>query len=99
MALLSALDVFAVCVTAPGNRVDFVSRFFAPRQGIPEDPVTGSAHCSLIPYWAARLGRTELRATQVSARGGELICSLKGDRVEIGGQAVLFLRGEIFVED
>lgn len=95
---LAALDGFAVCVTAPGvGGVDFVSRFFAPGQGIPEDPVTGSAHCTLIPYWAERLGKTVLSARQVSARGGNLACELAGDRVKIGGKAVLYLEGVIHV--
>ncbi|MBI4953602.1 MAG: PhzF family phenazine biosynthesis protein [Myxococcales bacterium] len=85
-----------VLATAPGERVDFVSRFFAPDAGVPEDPVTGSAHCTLVPYWAARLGRRELHAWQVSARGGELFCSLLGaERVRIAGRARLYLRGEI----
>nr|WP_295835460.1 PhzF family phenazine biosynthesis protein [uncultured Azospirillum sp.] len=98
MALLSKLDLFAVCVTAPGeNGVDFVSRLFAPAQGIPEDPVTGSTHCMLTPYWAERLGKTVLKARQVSARGGDLLCELAGDRVKIGGQAVLYLEGSILV--
>ena len=74
----------------------FVSRFFAPEVGVFEDPVTGSVHCNLIPFWAERLGKTELFARQVSARGGELFCELKGDRVKIGGNAVLYLKGEIY---
>ena len=69
--------------TAPGDKVDFVSRFFAPRHGIPEDPVTGSAHCELIPYWADRLGKTILRARQISERGGDLYCEYLGERVKI----------------
>jgi len=98
MAKLAALDRFAVCVTAPGEGgVDFVSRLFAPSQGIPEDPVTGSTHCALIPYWAQRLGKTTLSARQVSARGGNLACALAGDRVKIGGTAVLYLEGVIHV--
>lgn len=98
MAALAKLDRFAVCVTAPGTGgVDFVSRLFAPAQGIPEDPVTGSTHCTLIPYWAARLGKTVLSARQVSARGGDLACTLAGDRVRIGGKAVLYLEGRITV--
>ena len=72
-----------------------MSRFFAPAQGIPEDPVTGSAHCTLIPYWAQRLGKTSLVARQVSPRGGELLCEHRGDRVGIAGRAVLFLEGSI----
>src|SRR6185436_5536389 len=91
------LGVHAVIVTAPGDDADFVSRFFAPTVGVDEDPVTGSAHCTLIPYWAERLGKNELFARQVSRRGGELYCSLHGDRVKIGGEAVLYLKGEIVV--
>ncbi|MGQ9369651.1 PhzF family phenazine biosynthesis protein [Azospirillum sp. ST 5-10] len=95
---LAGVDRFAVCVTAPGDGgVDFVSRFFAPGRGVPEDPVTGSAHCMLIPYWAGRLGRARLEARQVSARGGALACELAGDRVKIGGSAVLYLEGHILV--
>jgi PhzF family phenazine biosynthesis protein len=96
-ALIAALDAFAVIVSAPGNEVDFVSRFFAPRAGIPEDPVTGSAHCTLVPYWAARLGKPKLTATQLSLRVGELDCELRGDRVMITGRTVEYLRGEINV--
>lgn len=99
MALLAALDDFAVIVTAPGDGVDFVSRFFAPRGGVPEDPVTGSAHCTLAPFWAARLGRSTLVAKQVSARGGDLVCRLAGDRVLMTGQAVEYLQGRITVPD
>ena len=95
---VASLDAFAVIVSAPGESVDFVSRFFAPRAGIPEDPVTGSAHCTLVPYWAARLGKAELTAKQVSARGGELWCRLAGDRVVISGCAVEYLQGEITIE-
>ena len=84
-------------VTAKGDSADFVSRFFAPEVGVFEDPVTGSAHCNLIPFWAERLGKTELFAKQISARGGELFCELKGERVKIGGNAVLYLKGEIYV--
>ncbi len=95
-AALARLDRFAVIATAPGNDgSDFVSRFFAPARGVDEDPVTGSAHCTLIPYWAARLGKTRLDARQVSRRGGRLTCALKGDRVSIGGHAVLYLIGTI----
>jgi PhzF family phenazine biosynthesis protein len=95
---ISALGVHAVIVTAPGDISDFVSRFFAPSVGVDEDPVTGSAHCTLIPYWAEQLGKTELYARQVSKRGGELFCMLEGDRVKIAGNAVLYLKGEIYVE-
>ena len=94
---LAALDAFAVIVTAPGRNVDFVSRFFAPRAGINEDPVTGSAHCTLIPFWAARLGKRKLHALQLSKRRGELFCEMRGDRVKISGRAVEYLRGEIRV--
>jgi PhzF family phenazine biosynthesis protein len=97
-ARLAALDAFAVIASAPGIDADFVSRFFAPKAGIPEDPVTGSAHCTLIPYWAARLGKQHLMAKQVSARGGELRCELRGDRVKIGGAAVEYMRGEISID-
>jgi len=92
---LATLECFAVIVTAPGREADFVSRFFAPRQGIPEDPVTGSAHCTLVPYWAKRLGKPRLRALQVSARGGELFCQDRGERVRIAGRAVKYLEGTI----
>lgn len=95
-AQLARLDCLGVIVTAPGRSasgVDFVSRFFAPRAGIDEDPVTGSAHCTLTPYWAARLKKKELHARQVSHRGGELFCTLEGDRVRIAGHAVTYLTG------
>jgi PhzF family phenazine biosynthesis protein len=92
---LKNADRFGVIVTAPGTDCDFVSRFFAPGQGIPEDPVTGSAHCTLVPYWAERLGKMTLHGKQVSRRGGELFCELRGDRVEIAGRAALFLQGSI----
>ena len=97
MAGILALDRRGVIVTAPGAECDFVSRFFAPALGIPEDPVTGSAHCVLVPYWAERLGIVDLHARQVSARGGELFCRLKGDRVRLSGEAVLYLEGKILV--
>ena len=84
--------------TAPGrDGIDFVSRYFAPNYGVDEDPVTGSAHCVLTPYWAARLGKEQLTARQISARGGELTCTLRGDRVTIAGHAVLYLEGAITV--
>ncbi len=86
-----------VLVTAPGRDCDLVSRFFAPGYGVSEDPVTGSAHCALVPYWAGRLGTSTLHARQVSARGGELFCELKGDRVLIAGNAVTYLIGSIFL--
>lgn len=96
--LLTIPDGLAVIVTAPGNKIDFVSRFFAPKVGIDEDPVTGSAHCTLIPFWAKRLNKHSLRARQLSARGGELFCKQLGERVEISGEARLFLRGHILLE-
>ena len=98
-AALKTLDCLGIIATAPGDDCDFVSRFFAPAAGVDEDPVTGSAHCTLIPYWASRLGKNKLFARQISARGGELFCELAGDRVHIGGRAVLYLRGEICLRD
>lgn len=95
LARLAALDARGVVVTAPGRDVDLVSRFFAPAIGIPEDPVTGSTHCALVPYWAERLGTPTLRARQLSRRGGELTCRLEGERVVLVGRAVTFLRGVI----
>jgi PhzF family phenazine biosynthesis protein len=95
MAQLAGIDTFAFIVTAPGRDCDFVSRFFAPAQGVPEDPVTGSAHCTLIPYWSQRLGKKQLFARQVSPRGGELWCEDLGERVLISGKAVEFLSGTI----
>ena len=99
---IAALDAFAVIVSARGdsqsNSADFVSRFFAPGQGVPEDPVTGSAHCTLTPYWSAKLGKTSLVARQVSARGGDLRCEMHGDRVVIAGNTVEYLRGEIAID-
>jgi PhzF family phenazine biosynthesis protein len=92
---LAQLPVRGIIVTAPGDDCDFVSRFFAPQRGISEDPVTGSAHCALIPYWSKRLGRTKLHARQLSARGGELFCEDRGDRVGIGGTAVTYLEGTL----
>jgi PhzF family phenazine biosynthesis protein len=97
MNALAAVDCFAVCATAPGDDVDCVSRFFAPREGVPEDPVTGSAHCTLAPYWSHRLGRSTLRCRQISARGGELLCIDRGDRVTIVGECAFYLEGEIVV--
>ncbi|MBV8453391.1 MAG: PhzF family phenazine biosynthesis protein [Deltaproteobacteria bacterium] len=97
LELVAALEAFAVIASAKGDEVDFISRFFAPRAGIPEDPVTGSAHCTLIPYWAGRLGKDVLIARQLSMRGGELTCEFKGGRVLIAGDTVEYLRGEIAV--
>jgi PhzF family phenazine biosynthesis protein len=97
-AAIAALDRFAVIVTAPGTGgVDFVSRFFAPARGVDEDPVTGSAHCTLIPYWAQRLGKNRLDARQLSRRGGTLSCALDGDRVTIAGRALPYLEGTITI--
>jgi len=96
MAALASVDRGGVIVTAAGDGVyDFVSRYFAPAKGIPEDPVTGAAHCMLVPFWAKRLGKTELRAFQASPRGGEVICRLVGDRVELEGTCVFYLEGEV----
>lgn len=94
-ALLSLLDLRGVIITAPGAEVDFVSRFFAPRLGINEDPVTGSAHCKLAPYWAKKLGKNILDARQLSKRGGSIACELIADRVLISGSAITFMEGEI----
>ena len=97
LKLLERLGMRGVIVTAPGKDCDFVSRFFAPAAGIPEDPVTGSAHCALIPYWSKRLGKRELYARQISKRGGELFCEDRGARVGIGGNAVTYIEGKINV--
>lgn len=94
---LGRVECRGVIATAKGERSDFVSRFFAPRVGIPEDPVTGSAHCVLIPYWAKILGKKTLHARQVSKRGGELFCEDRGERVRIAGKAVLYLEGTISI--
>ena len=96
-AALKAFPCRCVVPTARGDEVDFTSRAFAPRYGIPEDPVTGSAHCALAPYWAGVLGKDELRAFQVSARGGEVRCRVAGDRVKLAGHAVVYLEGTISV--
>jgi len=94
---LERVECRGVIITARGDRSDFVSRFFAPRVGVPEDPVTGSAHCVLIPYWASVLGKDVLHAFQVSKRGGELLCANAGDRVKISGRAALYLEGTITI--
>jgi PhzF family phenazine biosynthesis protein len=96
---LLELDCLCIIATAPGKKADFISRVFAPAAGVDEDPVTGSAHCSLIPFWAKRLGKPKLHALQVSARGGELFCEDRGDRCTIAGAAVIYLRGTISVPD
>ena len=97
MARLAQLPARGIIVTSHGSQSDFVSRFFAPQSGIPEDPVTGSAHTTLAPYWSKRLHREELTARQLSARGGELICRSLGERVEIGGKAVTYMVGELLL--
>lgn len=94
-AKVAALDCFGIIATAPGKSVDFVSRFFAPKAGIDEDPVTGSAHCTLTPYWSKRLSKPRLRAEQISTRGGRLWCEIDGDRVKISGHAATYMRGQI----
>lgn len=94
---LEQVDCRGIIITSQGDQCDFVSRFFAPKVGIPEDPVTGSAHCVLIPYWAKILGKNELHAFQVSKRGGELFCRYSGERVKISGKAVLYLEGTITI--
>lgn len=97
LAMLAMLEAEGVIITAKGKTADFVSRFFAPRMGIDEDPVTGSSHTVLIPYWAKRLQKTELHALQLSERKGELFCKFMGERVEISGKAVTFFEGEIYL--
>lgn len=104
MDFIAGLPGDGLIVTAPGRSeggesVDCVSRYFAPHAGIPEDPVTGSAHCTIIPYWSEKLGKTTLHAQQISARGGDLYCTLAGDRVLIAGQAVLYMKGVVHVGD
>lgn len=95
--LMSELDAIGVIVTAKGHEADAVSRCFYPGAGIPEDPVTGSAHCNLVPYWSAKLGKTKLFCQQLSARGGDLQCEQAGDRVLMSGKCVLYMRGEITI--
>lgn len=96
MNLIAECEARGIIISAPGKEVDFVSRFFAPRSGIPEDPVTGSAHTTLIPYWSKRLGEIHLIANQLSERGGELYCTFLDERVEISGKAELYLSGNIY---
>lgn len=96
MAALQRLDRPGVIVSAKGDGLyDFVSRYFAPSKGIPEDPVTGAAHCMLAPYWATQLGKTSFRAFQASGRGGEVFCAVKGDRVELKGNCIFYLEGTV----
>jgi PhzF family phenazine biosynthesis protein len=97
LTALAGLDCRGLIVTAKGEKADFVSRFFAPAVGVPEDPVTGSAHCVLVPYWAGILKKDNLHALQVSERGGELFCRDLGKRVSIAGKAVLYLEGTISI--
>jgi PhzF family phenazine biosynthesis protein len=97
LEILKRLDHSGVIVTAKGDKADFVSRYFAPKEGIAEDPVTGSAHCSLIPFWSKRLSKNKLYAHQVSPRGGELFCEHIGNRVMIAGRAKIYLKGEIYL--
>jgi PhzF family phenazine biosynthesis protein len=95
LEVVKRLDLRGVIITAPGMEVDFVSRFFAPKFGIDEDPVTGSAHCTLAPYWAERLNKTRMTARQLSRRGGEIVCEVVGNRVALTGMAVTYLEGKI----
>lgn len=95
--MLNEVDARGIIVTAQGDEVDFVSRFFAPQAGIDEDPVTGSAHTKTTPYWSKKMGKNELEARQISERGGVLTCRMRGDRVEILGKAVTYLKGEIYL--
>ncbi len=95
--ILSEVDARGVIVTSHGEEVDFVSRFFAPQSGIDEDPVTGSAHTLLTPFWSKRLGKQELKARQLSKRGGELFCRMDGSNVRIAGKARLYMKGEIYI--
>ena len=94
---IKAMEGWGLIVTAPGVESDCASRFFAPHAGVDEDPVTGSAHCTIVPYWAARLGKTEIHARQVSARSGDLHCVLDCDRVRLAGQARLVIEGKFFL--
>ncbi len=96
-SMLVRVDALGFIATAPGTEVDFVSRFFAPRAGINEDPVTGSAQCTLAPFWQQQLGKDSFTARQISSRGGELRCQVAGDRVLVSGQAVTYLQGNIFL--
>ncbi len=98
-AKIAKLECTGISVSAKGQSCDFVSRFFAPRMGIPEDPVTGSIHCALVPYWSAKLGKSALHARQLSSRGGELYCELRGERVKISGQCVKYAQGHIELPD
>lgn len=96
-AAIMQLPCSGLIITARGDDCDFVSRFFAPKMGVNEDPVTGSAHCALVPYWSSQLGKTTLHAKQLSARGGELFCEYRGERVLMSGHGVLYSQGCIFL--
>lgn len=96
-SLLNKIDVIGIIITAPGKNCDFVSRFFAPNCGIPEDPVTGSSHSQLIPFWSEKLNKKNMHAKQLSARGGEIWCEQKGDRVIMKGKAAFYMKGEISI--
>lgn len=98
MTLMKQLDTTGVIVTAKGDNADAVSRCFYPKAGVDEDPVTGSAHCNVVPYWSQQLNKTQLVCRQISARGGELVCEHRGDRVILGGKAVLYMKGEIYLQ-
>lgn len=95
LAYIAAMEGMGLIVTAPGDGSDCASRYFAPHVGIPEDPVTGSAHCTIVPYWAERLGKRDIHARQVSARGGELFCALDGERVRIAGTTVPYMEARM----
>ena len=97
LSYIKGLGGDGLIITAPGDTCDFVSRYFAPHQGVDEDPVTGSAHCTSVPYWAERLGKSKLHARQISKRSGDLFCELAGDRVKIAGRAVLYMEGHIYL--
>jgi predicted PhzF superfamily epimerase YddE/YHI9 len=99
MRKIAVIPSRGVLATAKGDHVDFVSRCFFPQSGIDEDPVTGSAHCLLVPYWSAKTGRNNLKAIQLSSRRGWVDCELKGNRVLMSGYGVLFLKGEIYIPD
>jgi PhzF family phenazine biosynthesis protein len=94
---LKRVDALGIIATAPSVTHDFISRFFAPSMAIDEDPATGSAHCTLIPYWADRLGKKEMTSFQASKRGGEFVCALSGDRVHIGGKCVVYMEGKLYI--
>jgi len=96
--LLETVDIFGTIITAPGENSDFVSRYFAPKEGIPEDPVTGSAHCTLVPYWSKKLNKNILYARQLSKRGGEIFCENLDKNIKISGKAVTYSKGSIYID-